>query len=147
VAVPVYRLVPGGTQGKRLCERSRRVAGLPITTHVSTDAQTQAIPRVPAAAMPRVSAAVIAAPDTETAARAPDTEMAAPQPAAENAASAPDAEVAAARSDADVAGEAPVQQVYEAAMAKLNALHDSWAAAMVDLRDAQVDSGPGEAAA
>jgi hypothetical protein len=125
--------------------------------HVSTDAQTQAIARVPGAAMPRVSAAVIAAPDAAIAAPAPasdaetvapgrDTGEAAPQPAAENAASAPDAEVAAAGSDAEVDGEEPVQQVYEAAMARLNALHDSWAAAMVELRESQVDSG-GEAAA
>jgi hypothetical protein len=114
---------------------------------MSTDAQTQAIPRVAAAAMPRVSAAVFAAPHAEIAAPAPDaetaapgrdTEIAAPQPAAENAASAPDAEVA---------GEEPVQQVYEAAMARLNALHDSWAAAVVELREAQDDSGLGEAAA
>ena len=106
---------------------------------MSTDAQTQSIPRV--------SAEVIAAPDTRTAAPAPDTEPAAPRPAAENAASPPDAEVAAAGSYAEVAGQAPVQQVYEAAMARLNALHDSWAAAVVGLRDAQVDNGPGEAAA
>ena len=121
---------------------------------MSTDAQTQAIPRVPAAAIRRVWAAVIAAPDAETAApapapaapapdtktatSAPDTEIAAPQPAGENAAAA---------SDAEVAGEEPVQQVYEAAMARLNALHDSWAAAMVGLRDAQIDSGPVKAAA
>jgi hypothetical protein len=115
-----------------------------MTTHVSTDGQTQAIRRISAAAMPRVSAAVIAAPDAEiaapapdaeTAAPGPDTKIAAPQPAAENAASAPDAEVAA---------EEPVQQVYEAAMARLNALHDSWAAAIVELREAQVDSGLGK---
>jgi hypothetical protein len=60
--------------------------------------------------------------------------MAAPQPAA----STPDAEVAA---------ESRVQQVYEAAMATLHALHDNWAVAMVELRGAQVDSGLGEAAA
>ncbi|HLM07871.1 MAG TPA: hypothetical protein VK402_22060 [Blastococcus sp.] len=127
-----------------------------MTTHVSTDAQTQAIPRVPAAAMPRVSAAVIAAPDAETGAPTPDaetaapgrdTEMAAPQPAAENAASAPGAEVAAAGSDAEEAGEEPVQQVYEAAMARLNALHDRWAAAIVELCEAKVDTELGEAAA
>ena len=105
--------------------------------------------------MPGVSAAVIAASDAETAAPPPDaetaspgrdTESAAPQPA-ENAVSAPDAAVADAGSGAEVAGEEPVQLVYEAAMARLNALHDSWAAAMVELREAQVDSGPGEAAA
>jgi hypothetical protein len=114
---------------------------------VSTDAQTQAIPRVPAAAMPRVSAAVIAAPDAETAAPGRDTQIAALQPAADSAASAPHSEVAAAGSDAEVVGEEPVEQVYEAAMARLNAVHDSWAAAMVEYREAQVDSGPGEAAA
>jgi hypothetical protein len=144
----VYEFAPSEAQVKRLWERSHRVAGLPITTHVSTDAQTQA--------MPRVSAAVIAAPDAEiptptpgaeTTAPGRDTEIAAPQPAAENAASAPGAEVAAAGSDAEGAGEVPVQQVYEAAMARLNALHDSWAAAMVELREAQVDSGLGKAAA
>ena len=105
--------------------------------------------------MPVVSAAVIAAPDAETAAPAPraesapsgrGTELAATQPA-ENDVSAPDAEVAATGPDAEVAGEEPVQLVYEAAMARLNALHDSWAAAMVELRGAQVDSGPGKAAA
>jgi hypothetical protein len=104
--------------------------------------------------MPGVSAAVIAASDTKTAAPPPDaetatpgrdTELAAPQPA-ENTVSASDAAVAAAGSDAEVAGEEPVLLVYEAAMARLNALHDSWAAAMVELRESQVDSG-GEAAA
>jgi hypothetical protein len=105
--------------------------------------------------MPVVSAAVIAAPDGETAAPAPHAESAAPgrgtelaaTQLAENAVSAPDAEVAAAGPEAEVAGEEPVQLVYEAAMARLNALHDGWAAAMVELREAQVDSGPGEAAA
>ena len=144
-------VVPPPDPGRFTITSCRRTAD---NHPVSTDAQTQAIPRVPAAAIRRVWAAVIAAPDAETAApapapaapapdtktatSAPDTEIAAPQPAGENAAAA---------SDAEVAGEEPVQQVYEAAMARLNALHDSWAAAMVGLRDAQIDSGPGKAAA
>ncbi len=150
VAVPSIESSPAsGTPG----QTGRTVTSCRWTAdnhHVSTDAQTQAIARFPAAAMPGVSAAVIAASDAETAAPAPDaetaapgrdTELAAPQPAADNAASAPDAEVAAAGSDAEVDGEEPVQQVYEAAMARLNALHVSWAAAMVELRESQVDSG------
>lgn len=112
---------------------------------MSTDAQTQAIPRISAAAIPRVSTAVIAATDAEIVTPAP-------APAAESAATGRDTEKAAPQAaasapDVEVAGEKQVQQLYEAAMARLNALHDNWAAAIVELRETQVDSGPGEAAA
>jgi hypothetical protein len=112
---------------------------------VSTDAQTQAIPRVSAAVIAAAEAQIAASrPDVETAAPGRDSGIAGPQPAAETAASAPGAQVAVAASDAEGAGEEPVQQVFEAAMARLNALHDRWAAA---LREAQVDSELKEVAA
>lgn len=115
---------------------------------MSTDAQTQAIPRVSAAVIARAEAETAAAqPDVQAAAPGRDAEIAAPQPPAETAASVPGAQVAAAGSDTEGAGEEPVQQVYEAAMVRLNALHDRWAAAVVELREAQVGSEPGEAAA
>ena len=115
---------------------------------MTTDAQTQTIPRVSAAVIAGAEAE-IAAPQPDVKAGAPgrDIEIAAPQPAAENAASASGAQVAAAGSDTEGAGEEPVQQVYEAAMARLNDLHVRWAAAVVDLREAQIDSEPREAAA
>jgi hypothetical protein len=71
-------------------------------------------------AIPRVPTPVVAA-------REPD--VAQPEPAAE------------------VARTESVQEMYEAGLAKLEALHDRWAAAMADIREAQGSGEQGEAAA
>lgn len=39
-----------------------------------------------------------------------------------------------------------VQEMYEAGMARLEALHDRWAAAIAEVRDAQASGEPGQAA-
>ncbi len=110
-----------------------------MTTHVSIDAQTQAIPRVPAAVV-AVTDARVAAPggDAKVAAAGPDTEAAAP---------APEAEVAAPEHSTEIVSEESVEHIYEAGLAKLAALHDRWAAAMAEIRQAPSRGEPGEAAA
>jgi hypothetical protein len=83
-----------------------------MTTHMTTDAQTQAIPRVPTPVV-AVHEHEIAASDLET----------------------------------DVARTESLQEMYEAGLANLEVLHDRWAAAMAELREAQPSGGRGEAAA
>ena len=85
---------------------------------MTTDAPTQAIPRVPTA--------VFAIHEPEVAAPDPEVE---------------------AEPEAEVARTETVQEMYEAGLAKLDALHDRWAAAMAELREAQASGEPGEAAA
>jgi hypothetical protein len=142
-----------------------------MTTSMSTDGQTQAIPRVSAELLPVPGAQVATAPpDPAIAAPGPQPRVAAaegdadiasaePNPSAkaeaEAAAAEPDAEVAAAGPDADVAPEPKVevartesvQEMYEAGLANLEALYARWAAAMAELRVAQASDEPGEAAA
>jgi hypothetical protein len=118
-----------------------------MTTHVSSDVQTQAIPRVLAAAPPGVPAAVIAAPHIELDALTSGAEDTGPGSGEKLAAPERAAESAAPNLDAAVAGKEPVQYVYETAMARLNALHDSWAAAMAEFRVHPLDIEPGKAAA
>jgi hypothetical protein len=67
-------------------------------------------------------------------------------PAAEPAALVPAAEAGAPVHDGEAAQES-VQHMYEVALAKLDALHDGWTAAMGELRELLVDVGSGEAAA
>jgi hypothetical protein len=123
---------------------------------MTTDAQTQAIPRVSAAMFPVPGAQVATAePDAEVAAAEPDVNAEAEAKAAEpdvNAeaegeAAEPDGEVAAAEPSAEVPRGESVQDIYEAGLAKLDALHDRWTAAMAEMREAQVTGGPKEAAA
>ena len=83
-----------------------------MTSHMTTDPQTQAISRVPAAAL-----------------------------------AVADAEVAAPGSGAEDARTESVQEMYEAGMAKLEALHDRWAAAVAEIREAQPSGEPQQAAA
>jgi hypothetical protein len=97
--------------------RSRAVTGLPMSTHMTTDVQTQAIPRLPTTA--------VAVPDPE---------------AADSDPMAPD-------SDSEHAETESVQKMYEAALTKLAALHDRWAAAMTEIREAQTSGEPEAAAA
>ena len=78
---------------------------------MSTGAETQALPRV--------QSRVVAGSDTEVAAPDPDAQVAAPDPA-------------------EAADEESVQQLYEAGLAKLHALHDHWAAAVAEVREAQL---------
>jgi len=82
-----------------------------MTTRMTPDAQTQAIPRVPTT--------VVAVRDSEV---------------------APDPEAEDARTEW-------VQEMYEAALAKLDALHEPWAAAMAEILGAQESGEPGKAAA
>lgn len=109
-----------------------------MTTRMSTDGQTQSIPRVSTMVMLAVPAATIAAPRTE---------VDAPEPEADNAVPVPAPETATPGREPAVAGEEPVESIYEAAMARLNTWHDGWAAATAELREARTDSAPGEAAA
>ena len=88
---------------------------------MSTDPQTQAIPRVAAAAV-AVTNARVAGP-------------------------APDAEAAASAPGGEIASEESVEEMYEAARARLEALHDRWATAMAEIREAQASSQPGANAA
>jgi hypothetical protein len=53
---------------------------------------------------------------------------------------APDAQAENARPEC-------VQEMYEAGVAKLNALHDRWAAAVAEIREAKTSSEPAEGAA
>ena len=78
----------------------------------------------PTQAILRVPTAVVAVRDPEVAAPAPEAE--------------PRVEVARTET---------VQEMYESGLAKLDALHDRWAAAMAELREAQASGEPGEAAA
>ena len=84
-----------------------------MTSHMTTDAQTQAISRLPAA--------VLAVADGEVA--------------------------VASESEAQDARTESVQEMYEAGLAKLDALHDRWAAAVAEIREAQPPGEPQEAAA
>jgi hypothetical protein len=52
----------------------------------------------------------------------------------------PDTEAADARTEC-------VQEMYEAGLAKLNALHDRWGAAVAEIREAQAGNEPDVAAA
>ena len=110
-----------------------------MTTHVSNDAQTQAIPRVPAASVDVT--------DNRVAALGRDGEISAAGPHTETAAPTPDAEGAAPKREAEVAGEQSVEHIYATGLAKLEALHDRWAAAMAEIRQAPASGEPGEAAA
>ena len=52
-----------------------------------------------------------------------------------------------AQPEPEVARTKSVQEMYEAALSKMNALHDCWAAAMADIREVQPSGETGEAAA
>ena len=93
-----------------------------MSTHVTTDTPTQAIVRVPTA--------VVAVREPEVAAPAPDPEV-----------------EAGAEPEAEVARTETVQEMYEAGLAKLDALHDRWAAAMAEIRETPANDDPEEAAA
>jgi hypothetical protein len=110
-----------------------------MTPRMTTDAQTQAIPRVPAAILP--------VPGAQVATAEPDAEIVDAGPDAVVAAAEPDSEIAAAEPRAEVPGGESVQHIYEAGLAKLDALHDRWTAAMAEVREAQVTGGPKNAAA
>jgi hypothetical protein len=115
--------------------------------HVSTDAQTQSIPRVPATVTAVTNTRVAApAPPAEVAAAGPDTEAAAPATAADRAVPEPEAEVGTPEPSTDIPCEASVEHIYEASLAKLEALHDHWAAAMAEIRQTPASDQP-EAAA
>jgi hypothetical protein len=119
-----------------------------MRTHVSTDAQTQSIPRVPALVVAVTDARVAApAPPAEVAAAETDTEAAAPAPGAELAVPEPEPEVAAPEASTEIPCEESVEHIYEAGLARLEALHDRWAAAMAEIRQAPASGEPGEAAA
>ena len=126
-----------------------------MRTHVTSDAQTQSIPRVPAT--------VAAVTDTRVAAPGGDADVTAPAPVAEVAATAagtgatapaPEAEVAvpereseAAAASTEIACTDSVQHMYEVGLAKLEALHGRWAAATAEIREAAARHEPGAAAA
>jgi hypothetical protein len=101
-----------------------------MTTLVSTDARTQTIPRV--------QAAVVAVTNVRVATPGRDAKVAVPEPDAEDAAPEPSTEIACEES---------VEHIYEAGLAKLEALHDRWAAAMAEIRQTSASGEPGEAAA
>lgn len=110
---------------------------------MSTEAETQAIPRVsavatPAVAVPAVPAAIIAAPPTKTDA---------PEPEVRDGVPAPDAETTAPGTEPAIAEEASVEHIYAATMARLDAWHDTWTAATAELREPRAESERGEAAA
>ncbi len=119
-----------------------------MSTDVSTDAQTAAIPRVPAAIAAVTDARVpvpggdadVAAAEAapKAAAQAPDTELTAPEPEAEVAAPGPSTELPC---------EKWVEHMYEAGLARLEGLHDGWAAVMAEIRQAPARGEPGKAAA
>ena len=111
-----------------------------MRTHVSTDAETQAIPRVPAAVAAVTDAQVVPAPGG-------DAEVAIAESAAQATAPVPDAEVAAPEPSTEIAREVSVEHIYEAGLAKLEALHDDWAAVMAESRQAPASGEPAEAAA
>jgi hypothetical protein len=107
-----------------------------MTTHVSTDAQTQTIHGVPAAVVP-VTDARVATPAPDTEAAAPDTDVVVP----------PDAQVVAPEHSTEIACEESVEHIYKTGLAKLEALHDRWGAAMAEIRQAPASDEPGELAA
>ena len=118
-----------------------------MSTDVNTDAQTAAMPRVPAAVAAVTDARVpvsggdanvAAAEPAPAAAQAPDTELAAPEP---------EAEVAAPGPTTELSGEKWVERMYEAGLARLEVLHDGWAAVMAEIRQAPESGEPAEAAA
>ena len=121
---------------------------------MSIDAQTETIPRVPAAVsavrgthvatvVPEVADARGTA---EISAPEPEAEIAAPEMEAQVAGTEPDAEITISAPSEDVGRQESVQHMYEAGLEKLDALHDRWTAAMAKLREAQADE-PGEVAA
>ncbi len=115
---------------------------------VSTDAQTQSIPRIPAAVVAVADARVAApAPSAEIASAGPDTEAAAPAPDAELAGPGPEAEATAPEASSEIPCEESVEHIYEAGRAKLAVLHDRWVAAMAEIRQAPANGEPEEAAA
>jgi hypothetical protein len=59
----------------------------------------------------------------------------------------PDAEVAATEPRTGTPSVETVEHMYEAGLAKLAVLHDRWAAAMAEIRQASASGEPGEAAA
>ena len=119
-----------------------------MSTDVSTDAQTAAMPRVPAAVAAVTDArapvsggdadVAAAEPAPKAAAQAPDTELTAPEP---------EAEVAAPGPSAELSGEKWIEHMYEAGLARLEGLHDGWAAVMAEIRQAPASGKPAEAAA
>ena len=58
-----------------------------------------------------------------------------------------DPEAAASQPEAEVARTESVQHMYEDGLAKLEALHDRWTAAVAEIREAQSTSEPEDAAA
>ena len=118
-----------------------------MTTPVSTDTPTQAILLGTAAAVRPLLARVIEASDGEIDAPTREAENAASEPGEELDVSRLAADGAGRSRDAEVAGKAPVQDLYEAAMARLDAMHDSWGVAMAEFREGQADSGRADAAA
>jgi hypothetical protein len=118
----------------------------PIPPDVSTDAQTQAIPRVPVAAVTHAGVAALQG-DVEVEAAEPATEADAPAPDPEVTVSELDAEVAASGAGSEIGCEVSVERIYEAGIAKLEALNERWAAAMAEVRQAPASGEPGAAAA
>jgi hypothetical protein len=111
-----------------------------MTTLVSTDAPTHTIPGVQAAVVPVTNARVATSSGRDAGAAAPalDTEVAVPDP---------DAQVVAPEHSTEIACEESVEYTYRTGLAKLEALHDRWAAAMAEIRQAPASGEPGEAAA
>jgi hypothetical protein len=115
---------------------------------MSTDAQTQSIPRLPAAVAAVTDARVAApAPPAEVAAAGPDTEAAAPAPDAELAVPEDAAEVATPELSTEIPCEESVEHIYGASLVKLEALHDRWAAAMAEIRQTPASGELGGTAA
>jgi hypothetical protein len=77
--------------------------------------------------------------DAEVAAAATDVDVAAPEEV--------DADVAPGQLDAEIFRPERVQELYEAALAKLDAMHEGWATALTDLREAPVPGSPEQVAA
>ncbi len=114
-----------------------------MITDMSTEAQTQAIPRVPVA-VACVTGARAPAPggDAKVAAAEPATEAAAPPPMPE-----PDVDVADFGPSTEIACEVSVEDIYEAGLASLEALHERWSAAMAEVCQAPASGELAEAAA
>lgn len=96
-----------------------------MTEHMTTEAQTQEIPRVPTDVLAVAEAEAV----TEAEAAVADAGAAAVDPEAREA-----------RTES-------VHEMYEAGLAKLHALHDRWAAAVAEIREAQPSGEPQRAAA
>ena len=106
-----------------------------MTAHVSDDAPTQAIPRIPATGLDVTDDRVTAqARDAEVSA-GPETKTAAPAPA----------ESAAPEAEAEVAGEESLEHIYATSLAELHALYDRWPVAIAEIREASASGDPGEA--